>query len=96
MINLIHYNFTIIIQFRISLLVILFVRHCRWLRDQNRVVLVGNQENFLSTDGKISIRMVNIFVLLRGRGKCTEIRYMLSTLVLQRGCNHDQYCSECC
>jgi len=75
MINLISYNFTIIIYFRISLLVILFLRRCRWLGDQNRVVLIGDQENFLSTEGKISVRMANVFVLLRGTGKFTEIRY---------------------
>jgi hypothetical protein len=29
----------------------------------------------LSTDGEISVRMINLFVLLRGREKYSEIRY---------------------
>jgi hypothetical protein len=47
-------------------------------KDQNRLVLVGKQENlgpFLSTDGKISIRMVTFIVLLCGKGKYAEIMY---------------------
>jgi hypothetical protein len=48
------------------------------VEDQNRVVPVGNKgslSRFFSTDGNISVRMVYLIVLLRGRGKYTEIRY---------------------
>jgi hypothetical protein len=82
MINLICYDFTIITDFRIKFYGIISASlYCSpFTKDQNtsRLVLVVKQENlgpFLSTDGKISIRMVTFIFLLRGRGKYTEIMY---------------------